>query len=160
MPFHGADMEKKFEIVKYIDPRFDCNNPAYIDTRYVVVSGGPQISRYQTKCDEFSNDMYRWGNRRTLGSKFLYDSHWYIKYTVIVKINFRSPWNIIGGQPIMTRKSVSSPEKPWLLVWSTGTLKPFTMGAQPAPVNDSTLRASCSTQPTPSQTPSETAPTA
>ena len=102
VPFHGADMEKKFEIVKYIDPRFDCNNPAYIDTRYVVVSGGPQISRYQTKCDEFSNDMYRWGNRRTLGSKFLYDSHWYIKYTVIVKINFQSPWNVTWGDGCAT----------------------------------------------------------
>ena len=99
VPFHGADMEKKFEIVKYIDPRFDCNNPAYIDTRYVVVSGGPQISRYQTKCDEFSNDMYRWGNRRTLGSKFLYDSHWYIKYTVIVKINMCAPDFLQAGSP-------------------------------------------------------------
>ena len=99
VPFHGADMEKKFEIVKYIDPRFDCSNPAYIDTRYVVVSGGPQISRYQTKCDEFSNDMYRWGNRRTLGSKFLYDSHWYIKYTVIVKINMCAPDFLQAGSP-------------------------------------------------------------
>ena len=99
VPFHGADMEKKFEIVKYIDPRFDCNNPAYIDTRYVVVSGGPMISRYQTKCDEFSNDMYRWGNRRTLGSKFLYESHWYIKYTAVVKINFRSAFNLDPASP-------------------------------------------------------------
>ena len=63
VPFHGADMEKKFEIVKYVDPRFDCNNSAYIDNRYVVVSGGPQISRYETECDEYTNDIIRWGNR-------------------------------------------------------------------------------------------------
>ena len=94
VPFHGADMEKKFEIVKYVDPRFDCNNAAYIDNRYVVVSGGPQISRYSMECDEYSNDIIRWGNKRTLGSKFLYDSHWYIYYTVDVKINFSMPWNI------------------------------------------------------------------
>lgn len=94
VPFHGADMEKKFEIVKYVDPRFDCNNAAYIDNRYVVVSGGPQISRYDMECDEYSDDIIRWGNKRTLGSKFLYDSHWYIHYTVDVKINFRMPWNI------------------------------------------------------------------
>ena len=107
VPFHGADMEKKFEIVKYIDPRFDCNNAAYIDNRYVVVSGGPMISRYQTKCDEFSSDMYRWSNRRTLGSKFLYESHWYIKYTVTVKINLLSPWNINAGtDPAETMKSL------------------------------------------------------
>ena len=94
VPFHGADMEKKFEIVKYVDPRFDCNNAAYIDNRYVVVSGGPQISRYDMECDEYTTDIIRWGNKRTLGSKFLYDSHWYIYYTVDVKIDFRMPWNI------------------------------------------------------------------
>lgn len=94
VPFHGADMEKKFEIVKYVDPRFDCNNAAYIDNRYVVVSGGPQISRYDMECDEYTDDIIRWGNKRTLGSKFLYDSHWYIYYTVDIKINFRMPWNI------------------------------------------------------------------
>ena len=94
VPFHGADMEKKFEIVKYVDPRFDCNNAAYIDNRYVVVSGGPQISRYETECDEYTDDIIRWGNRRTLGSKFLYDSHWYIYYTVDVKIDFMMPWNV------------------------------------------------------------------
>lgn len=94
VPFHGADMEKKFEIVKYIDPRFDCNNAAYIDNRYVVVSGGPQISRYESEADENTKDIIRWGNRRTLGSKFLYDSHWYVKYTVYVKINWTSHFNI------------------------------------------------------------------
>lgn len=94
VPFHGADMEKKFEIVKYVDPRFDCNNSAYIDNRYVVVSGGPQISRYETECDEYTNDIIRWGNRRTLGSKFLYDSHWYINYTLEVKVDYTLPWNV------------------------------------------------------------------
>ena len=84
VPFHGENMEKKFEICKFVDPRFDCNNPAFVNNRYVVVSGGPQISRYETECDEFTDDIIRWGNRRTLGSKFLYDSHWYIEYTVIV----------------------------------------------------------------------------
>ena len=107
VPFHGADMEKKFEIVRYVDPRFDCNNPAYVDNRYVVVSGGPMISRYHTQADECTNDLIRWSNRRTLGSKFLYDSHWYIKYDVVVKINFTSPYNINnsegGGQAVDVR---------------------------------------------------------
>lgn len=84
VPFHGENMEKKFEICKFVDPRFDCNNPAFVNNRYVVVSGGPQISRYETECDEFTDDIVRWGNRRTLGSKFLYDSHWYIEYTVVI----------------------------------------------------------------------------
>ena len=84
VPFHGENMEKKFEICKFVDPRFDCNNPAFVNNRYVVVSGGPQISRYETECDEYTEDIIRLGNRRTLGSKFLYDSHWYIEYTVIV----------------------------------------------------------------------------
>ena len=94
VPFHGADMEKKFEIVKYVDPRFDCNNAAYIDNRYVVVSGGPQISRYESECDEKTGDILRWGNRRTLGSKFLYDSHWYIKYKIQLRTYFQSRFNI------------------------------------------------------------------
>lgn len=103
VPFHGADMEKKFEIVKYIDPRFDCNNSAYIDNRYVVVSGGPQISRYENECDEKNDDLIRWGNRRTLGSKFLYDTHWYIEYTVVVKINFIAPYNLINNSSVISQ---------------------------------------------------------
>jgi hypothetical protein len=108
VPFHGENMEKKFEICKFVDPRFDCNNPAFVNNRYVVVSGGPQISRYETQCDERTEDIIRWGNRRTLGSKFLYDSHWYIEYTVVITFgNLTKP----GGDHITAHAAAGNTDR-------------------------------------------------
>ena len=81
-----SDVASKFEIYRFLDPRFNPNNPTNLKNKYIAVSGGPAMTRYVCTAAEYSDKHIRWNNIVPLGPEFLYDMHMLIHYRVRVRI--------------------------------------------------------------------------
>ena len=81
------DIASKFEIYRFLDPRFNPNNPSTLKNKYIAVSGGPAMTRYVCTAAEYSDKHIRWNNIVPLGPEFLYDMHMLIHYRVRLRID-------------------------------------------------------------------------
>ena len=91
----SGDVASKFQIYRFLDPRFNPNNPDNIQDKYIAVSGGPAMTRYVCTAAEYSDKHIRWNNIVPLGPEFLYDMHMLVHYKIHLKITGLKNYNVM-----------------------------------------------------------------
>ena len=103
-----SDVASKFEIYRFLDPRFNPNNPTNLKNKYIAVSGGPAMTRYVCTAAEYSDKHIRWNNIVPLGPEFLYDMHMLIHYRVRVRID-----NLYSTRALTIGSGTQGSKNPW-----------------------------------------------
>ena len=94
----NGDVASRFQVYRFLDPRFNPHNPSNIQDKYIAVSGGPAMTRYVCTAAEYSDKHIRWNNIVPLGPEFLYDMHMLVHYKIHLKVtNIRSYGAEVAG---------------------------------------------------------------
>ena len=50
-----SDVASRFQVYRFLDPRFNPHNPSNIQDKYIAVSGGPAMTYYVCTASEYSD---------------------------------------------------------------------------------------------------------